>query len=77
MKNQTFCDLHNISAIPPGLSETTTVNLQILPSAIKPRSMTLVKVDASILPPHKTVATLKYDLGYGFRVNVSGLTFCL
>ena len=57
-----YFDLHNISAIPPGLSETVTVNLQILPSAINPRSMTLVNVDASMLPPHKTVATLKVEL---------------
>ena len=58
MERKTFRNLHNISAIPPGLSETTTVNRQILPSAINPRSITLVKVEASILPPHRTVATL-------------------
>ena len=58
IKNQTSETIFSISTIPPGRSWTFTVNRIIRPSAVRPRSITRVRVEASMFPPQSTVQTL-------------------
>ena len=71
------------SAIPPGLSETVTVNLTKRPSAANPLSRHLPKIVVSMLPPQRGMTTLEiesrlYDQLNFFKFHfVKFFTFCL